>query len=176
MDGTAITSSARGWHGLQLAALAFIGFCGVLSDADPTQPRWLQVGAGIAALAALVLASVAIVLVARVAWPLPGDQLPAEADRLDRAGRRLRVGIALTFLAVALMALAATSSWWPARSAAPPAGTAEPASVVVTDATGATACGRLLDGPTGALRLATAQRTVDVALDAIADIAPVDTC
>ena len=40
-DGTAdrsladLADSRRGWHGVQLAVLAFIGLCGVLSDADP---------------------------------------------------------------------------------------------------------------------------------------------
>jgi hypothetical protein len=61
--------SARGWHGVQLAIIGFIGFCGVLQDGRPDNPTWLQVWAGVLAMAALVLACVATFLVGRVAWP-----------------------------------------------------------------------------------------------------------
>jgi hypothetical protein len=46
--------SARGWHGVQLAVLALIGLCGVLTDSDPGDPRWLRVAAGVAAPAGTV--------------------------------------------------------------------------------------------------------------------------
>lgn len=186
MDTAGITNSARGWHGVQLAALAFIGFCGVLSEGDSANPTWLQVTAGVLALAALVVASVAVLVVAHLAWPLSGDGVTTDESRADRAPRRLRVGVALTFVAVALMALAALSSWWPtdadtgaAAAAAADAGSsttaAEPA-VEITDRAGNTACGRLRAGPAGAIRLATDDRTIDVALAAVADLEPVDTC
>ena len=110
---TEVVRSARGWNGVQLAALAFIGLCGVLSDADAATPRWVQITAGVLALLALVLACASIFLVATVAWPFPSSPGGAP-DRVDAAAvRRLRHGVRLTFVAVAVMALAASGSWWP---------------------------------------------------------------
>lgn len=66
-----LRSSARGWHGVQVAVIGFIGLCGFLQDGRPDNPVWLQVFAGILALAARSCsACVATFLVARVAWPL----------------------------------------------------------------------------------------------------------
>lgn len=50
---------------------------------------WLQVFAGIAALAALAIACVATFLVALVAWPLYGGRQPTgdEPAQLERHGR-----------------------------------------------------------------------------------------
>ena len=81
--------SARGWHGVQLAVIGFIGLCGVLQGGRPDNPMWLQVCAGILALAALAIACLATFLVALVAWPLYGGRRPAgdEAAQLERAGR-----------------------------------------------------------------------------------------
>ena len=64
--------SARGWHGIQLAVIGFVGFCGVMQDGRPDNPTWLQTCAGILVLVALALACAGTFLVARVAWPLFG--------------------------------------------------------------------------------------------------------
>src|ERR687896_1676852 len=85
--------SARGWHGVQLAVIGFIGLCGVLQGGRPENPMWLQVFAGVLALVALALACVATFLVALVAWPLYGGREPAVSDdarELERDGRRLK--------------------------------------------------------------------------------------
>src|SRR4051812_30227980 len=103
-----LRASARGWQGAQLAIIGFIGFCGVVQDGRPDNPMWLQVWAGILALAALVLACGATFLVGRVAWPLYGGRQPEatnETAELERDGRRLRTGLILTFVALALLAL-----------------------------------------------------------------------
>ena len=55
--------SARGWHGVQLAVIGFIGFCGVVQAVRPDNPERLQVWAGIFALVELVL-----VLSRRSSW------------------------------------------------------------------------------------------------------------
>ncbi|MGH2897715.1 MAG: hypothetical protein ACRDMZ_03510, partial [Solirubrobacteraceae bacterium] len=65
-----LRASAKGWHGIQLAALGFIGLCGVIQTGDSTDPRALQVLSGILVLVAFVLACAGIVLVGRAAWPL----------------------------------------------------------------------------------------------------------
>ena len=117
-----LRTSARGWHGAQLAVLGFIGLCGVLqSQGDSPAPRWLQIIAGLLVLAALVLACVSTALVATVAWPVsrwqPEGESPADdAAEVVTGGRRLRLGIVLTFVAVAALALASTASWWPSKS------------------------------------------------------------
>src|SRR5262245_46230180 len=117
-----LANSARGWHGVQLAVLAFIGLCGVLSDTDPRMPRWLEVTAGVLAVSALVASSVSIFVVASVAWPF--SSRAAGGDVPQVAARRLRMGIALTYVAVGLMAFAASSSWWPTGGNARTAGAA----------------------------------------------------
>src|SRR5688500_17195016 len=92
-----LRGSARGWHGVQLAVIGFIGFCGVVQDGRPGNPQWLQVWAGILALAALLLACAATYLVARIAWPLDGGgsrrAVADEEAELARDGRRLRLGV-----------------------------------------------------------------------------------
>src|SRR3954452_16850036 len=87
--------SARGWHGIQLAVIGFIGFCGVLQSGRPDNPTWLQVWAGILVLVALVLACLGTFLVGRVAWPLLGGGEASDAD-LDHEARRLKRGLLLT--------------------------------------------------------------------------------
>ena len=169
-----LASSARGWHGVQLAVLAFIGLCGVLSDSDPTSPRWLQILAGVLAIAALVLSCASIFLVASVAWPFP----TREARTGPEAARRLRLGVTLTYTAVAVMALAASSGWWPTKDEpAPEEGAAAGGQVVqITDGSGSTACGELVAGPAGRIRISTADGPVELATSGLAAIEPVDSC
>jgi hypothetical protein len=167
-----LANSARGWHGVQLAVLAFIGLCGVLSDVDPAMPRWLQVTAGALAAAALIASCLSIFIVARVAWPF--SSRAADGDVPQEAARRLRTGIALTYVAVGLMALAASSSWWPSPDGARIDGSG--ATVRITDQAGRTACGTIIDGPTATIRLATADGPIELAATGLADIVPVDGC
>ena len=79
----ALRASARGWHSVQLAVIGFIGLCGVLQGGRPDNPMWLQVLAGVLALAALAIACVATVLVALVAWPLYGGRSGRSRTRLS---------------------------------------------------------------------------------------------
>ncbi|MET0144025.1 MAG: hypothetical protein ABW328_04465 [Ilumatobacteraceae bacterium] len=174
--------SARGWNGVQLAALAFIGLCGVLSSGGTGAPRWVQIVAGGLALLALGLACSSIFLVASVAWPLssPGGRQPhPHTGGGDRAVNRLRLGVIMTFAAVAAMALAASSGWWPVQSAAsadtPSAGSAA-AVVEITDGNGRTACGELVDAPAGAVRLDTSGGRVELAIARMAAIGPATGC
>jgi hypothetical protein len=115
---TELRSSARGWHGVQLAVLGFIGLCGVLQGtAGEDNPRWLQILAGWFVLLALVLSCVATALVASAAWPVYGSTRVDQPDvgdekEIRRTAYRLRAGIAITFVAVTVLAVAATSSWW----------------------------------------------------------------
>lgn len=198
-----LVASARGWHGVQLAALAFIGLCGVLSDSDPEVPRSVQLAAGVLALVALALACAATFVVATVAWPLPsghppagrpsgttstagavptsgpggrpGTIDPAAAAGAGTAARRLRAGVAMTFMAVALMALAASAGWWPVGEDGD-GGDATAADVRVTVRGGGTACGRLVDAPAGIVRLVTDDGTAEVAIGRLTTIAAVDGC
>jgi hypothetical protein len=177
-----LASTAKGWHGVQLAVLAFIGLCGVLSEGDPGNPRWLDVTSGVLAIAALVLACVAVFLVATVAWPITGggtadDDGSPDSPVQARAARRLRQGVALTFLAVAVMATAASANWWPTEDAAePPDADAGGVAVGITDRQGRLWCGNLVDAPTGAIRVATASGTVEIAVTNVVDITQVDAC
>lgn len=170
-----LRASARGWHGVQLAVLGFIGLCGVLSKSSGENlPRWLQVTAGLLVLGALVLACLATGLVAAVAWPVYGAAPPAPASDAGSApdvlavGRRLRLGIGITYLAVAATALGATSSWWPHRAP-------EPAATEVTT-NGGVACGQLREARPGALALDVDGRNVVIALSDVLQVRPVATC
>ncbi|HEU0287468.1 MAG TPA: hypothetical protein VFR22_10525, partial [Nocardioidaceae bacterium] len=113
-----LRTSARGWHGVQLAVLGFIGLCGVLQRGHEDLPRWLQVLAAVLVLVALAVACLATVLVALAAWPVYAKAPPSDDDQVEvrRTVGRLRIGIALTFVAVALTALATTSQWWPTKA------------------------------------------------------------
>jgi hypothetical protein len=180
-----IAGSARGWNGIQLAVLAFVGLCGVLSEADARHPRWLQVTAGLLAVSALALACLAVFLVASVAWPLANRQAtvrardesgPPDVDRSRGARRRLQSGTALTYVAVAVMALAASANWWPVTDASGADSTPDTAQVLITDIQGNAACGELTEGPAGTIRLATARGTVELSLTALATVGPAADC
>ena len=173
----ALRASAKGWHGVQLAVLGFIGLCGVLQGAAGQDgPHWLQVLAGVLVLIALGLACTATALVATAAWPVHEleEGLSAGAsveDLLHHTARRLRTGIIITFLAVVLLALGATSAWWPTgESSGSGAGLVE-----VTTNQGA-ACGTLEDGDPGTVTISSGGRQVVVPAGAVVRLRPVSAC
>lgn len=168
--GAHLAGSARGWLTVQLSVLGFVGLCGALKGGGAsTAPRGIEALAGVLILLALAVACFATWLVARVAWPLEPE---AEAGT-ERGGRRLRTGIALTFVAVGLVAVAATSSWWPAEPGAGAGGTE--GLVEVTTSAG-TWCGRLGSGGDGVVRLSVAGRSVDIPVSSIAALTPASAC
>jgi drug/metabolite transporter (DMT)-like permease len=167
--------SARGWHGVQLAIIGFIGFCGVLQNGRPDNPMWLQVWAGILALAALVLACVATFLVGRVAWPLYRGRHPVVSDEsveLELEGRRLTTGLVLTFAALAALALGTATGWWP-QDEADGGGNAL---VVVQATSGERWCGPLGEAQPGSLSVSVNGSPVVVSLQDVAAVGPVDSC
>jgi hypothetical protein len=169
-----LRASAKGWHGVQMAVLGFIGLCGVLQRDDSGDPDWLRVWALLMAVGALATALWAIVLVGRAAWPLYGPQpeLPAEADydaRVRVASRQLSRGLALTFVAVALLALGTASAWWPSDSGAEGA-------LVELQANGQRVCGELADAPEGELHVVSGGQTVTIPLQAVSSMHPVVSC
>ena len=168
-----LRASARGWHGAQLAVIGFIGLCGVLQGGRPDNPMWLQVLAGLLALTALVLACAATFLVGRVAWPLYGGrELSDDAAELARGARRIKLGLVLTFAAVALLALGTASGWWPQDGGAGDGG----ALVSVQARSGERLCGSLGEASPGNLSVSVDGRTVRVSLDNVATVSPVDGC
>ena len=76
---TELRTSARGWHGVQLAVLGFIGLCGVLSGGSAA-PQWLEWLSMWLALAALACACVATFLVGAAAWPLYRARVPVSGE------------------------------------------------------------------------------------------------
>ena len=165
--------SARGWHGVQLAVLGFIGLCGVLEqNAGKGNPSWLQWLAGLLVLVAFGLACAATVLVALSAWPIYGSGSSAEgaAGETARTSTRLRTGIAMTFVAVAMLALATSSAWWPGETGS--AGTA----VEVTTRAGVI-CGDLGEpSAQGLLSVAGGGRSVEIDMSDVISVRPVDAC
>jgi hypothetical protein len=173
-----LRASAKGWHGVQLAVLGFIGLCGVLQGAaEQDGPHWLQVLAGVLVLVALVLACTATGLVATAAWPVheleEGAAAGVSVDTLlHHTARRLRLGIAITFVAVVVLAAGATSSWWP-EEAAPSRGGASLVEVTTNDGA---ACGTLQDGGSGSIAIISGGRQVVVASGDIVRLRPVAAC
>jgi hypothetical protein len=173
-----LRASAKGWHGVQLAVLGFIGLCGVLQGAaEPDLPRWLQVLAGVLVLAALVLACIATGLVATAAWPVheleEGAAPGVSVDSLlHQTARRLRLGIAITFLAVVVLAVGATSSWWPEEAASD----GDAASLVEVTTNDGAACGTLLDGEPGTITISSEGQQVVVASGDVVQLRPVAAC
>jgi hypothetical protein len=160
-----LRTSARGWHGVQLAVLGFIGLCGALHDAAGAPgPAWVQRLAAVLVLVSLALACVATALVAGEAWPVrPG----ADGGSRHPVGH-LRLGIALTFLAVGLAALATSSSWWPAGE--------EATGLVVVSTDQGTFCGRLLDSTDGTVVVDVSGQQVAVPLARVSGLRPTSTC
>jgi hypothetical protein len=173
-----LRASAKGWHGVQLAVLGFIGLCGVLqSTAGQDGPHWLQVLAGVLVLIALVLACIATALVATAAWPV--HELEEEAAAGDSAdallhhtARRLRLGIASTFVAVVLLALGATSAWWPTASTS---SDSNAGLVEVTTGDG-TACGQLENANPGTIAVLSSGQTVVINAGDVLRLRPVASC
>jgi hypothetical protein len=158
----ALTASAREWHKLQVAALAFVGLCGVLTGDNGTRlPMWLQSVAGILALLALASAAIGLLLVAVVAWPLGVLKDPTVG------ARRLRAGVGFTCVAVGLTALSASSNWWPQLGADRPV-------QVTTD--GGTACGPIVDSAAGWVDLEVEDAVVRVVLASVVSLRPVESC
>jgi hypothetical protein len=170
--------SARGWHGVQLAVIGFVGLCGVIKRETPSVPTWLEVLSGILVLVSLFLACLATYLVGRVAWPLYDPRRRAGTDDDDpgeivRSSRRLTRGLLLTFVAVALVALASAASWWPSKEEG---GGAAGAAFVEVQAQGSSFCGTLGESPPGTVRVEGGDQPVQVAIDALSSIQPVDGC
>ena len=158
----ALSASAREWHKLQLAALAFVGLCGVLTGDNGTRlPFWLQSVAGLLALLALAVAAMGVLLVALVAWPLGAPADP------DTGARRLRAGVILSCVAVGLTALSASSNWWPQTSAERP--------VQVSTASG-TACGHVVDSAAGWIDLDVRGTVLRIDLVDLVSLRPTDSC
>ncbi|MGH2919110.1 MAG: hypothetical protein ACRDLS_11010 [Solirubrobacteraceae bacterium] len=169
-----LRASAKGWHGVQMAVLGFIGLCGVLQRGDAADPSWLEVWALVLVLVSFFLACLAILLVGRAAWPLYGPQpeLPSEeeyARSLASTSRQLSRGLALTFVSVAVLALATATSWWPSEDAGG-------ASVEVQATSGQTVCGELGEAPSGELRVISDGQPVRVPFDAVTALRVVDGC
>ena len=160
-----LRTSARGWHGVQLAVLGFIGLCGALHDAASAPgPGWVQRLAAVLVLVALALACVATALVAGEAWPVRSG---ADGGSRHPVGH-LRLGIALTFVAVGLAALATSSSWWPAGDDA--------TGLVTVSTDQGTFCGRLLDSADGTVVVDVSGRRVVVPLGRLSGLAPTSAC
>jgi hypothetical protein len=169
-----LRASAKGWHGVQLAVIGFIGLCGVLQGGRPDNPVWLQVWAGVLAVTALVLACVATFLVARVAWPLYGarDEVITDEAAVERDGRRIKHGLVLTFAAVAVLALGTATGWWPQDEGGGDGG----GLVAVEAASGERVCGTLGEADPGNLSVSVDGREVVVSLQNVASVTPVSSC
>jgi hypothetical protein len=161
-----LSSSARGWHTIQVAVLGFIGICGVLRTTGSPAPRPVQWLAAALAVAALAAACVAIFTVGRVAYPV--SDVADGASAVPGATARLRTGIRLTIVALILAVVAALSGWWPAASTA--------AAVAVTATSGQAWCGPLVSGPASAISVRTAHGVITVPAQAIAQVRPVAQC
>ncbi|MCW2712763.1 MAG: hypothetical protein JWP24_2957 [Marmoricola sp.] len=170
-----LRGSARGWHGVQLAVLGFIGLCGVLQQEPVSgEPHWLRVLSGLLVLAAFALACVATVLVALAAWPIyaPRTRTPDEDGEVASTSRRLRLGITLTYVAVAVLALATSSSWWPGGTGSG----ADRRAVEVTTRAGQVCGGLETPSQEGVLAVSAGGRVVEFALSDVASVRPVDAC
>lgn len=164
-----LSTAAKGWHGVQLAVLGFVGLCGVLKDSGPAGvPRDVQAASGLLALGALAVACFAVFLVGFAAWPLYRTAArPVDPRRTSRA---LRTGIALTFTAVALLALSAAASWWPVSAEG-----ALRLPVRVSTGVG-TVCGPLRESGDGFLNVLVDDRVAAVPFGEITTMRPVPSC
>ena len=173
-----LRDSAKGWHGIQLAALGFIGLCGVIQTGEASDPEMLQWLAGALVLVAFGLACAGIYLVGRAAWPLygagPERDGAADARAVALASAQLKRGLLMTFLSIAAVTLATATAWWPKEERGAAGGGA---AVQVQASDGQAWCGRLTEAQqAGTLRVETASEPVVVALDSLASVRPVEGC
>jgi hypothetical protein len=166
-----LRSSARGWHGVQLAVIGFIGLCGVLAGDDSEVPGWVGALALYLALAALAVACLATYQVGRAAWPLYDVRraAPPVAEELLRTSRRITSGLALTFTAVALVALAGASSWWPVDDG-------DDGAAVELQAGGTSICGTLAPAQPGTVAVVTTGGQITVPIERVTALRPADGC
>jgi hypothetical protein len=101
-----------------------------------------------------------------------GHATESPADELRHTGHRLRTGIAVTFVAVACLAVATSAAWWPSGSSSSGSGEAL---VEVRTGTGV-ACGVLRPADAGNLVVDVAGQTFTVALSDVVSVRPVDSC
>ena len=169
-----LRSSARGWHGIQLAVIGFVGLCGVLNG-EGSGPDWVQAVAGYLSLAALAAACIATYQIGRAAWPLYNVRraAPPVSEELLHTSRRITSGLALTFLAVALVALAGLSSWWPSDDDGAGGGGS---ATVQLEAGGTTLCGTLAQAQAGAVAIVAGGRQVTVPIDQLTGLRPANGC
>ena len=155
--------------------IGFVGLCGVLKDPGSNAPHWVQALSGYLALGALAVACIATYEVGRAAWPFYDvDRAPPSVrDELARTSRRIRAGLALTFLAVALVALAGMASWWPSDGGE---GGGAAAATVELEAGGASVCGTLTDAQAGTVAVDSGGRQVAVPIDRLTALRPVGGC
>ncbi|MFI2370865.1 hypothetical protein [Streptomyces sp. NPDC018833] len=170
-----LRASAQGWHGLQLAVLGFVGLCGVLREGGSVQaPRSVQIAAAILALSALAVACCSAFLIGRAAWPLYGARTGSHPPEPRRASRDLRVGIALTFTAVALLALSTSVSWWPSDEGG---GAAAGGTALIRVSTSAsTVCGSLGEGDDGFVTVRVDERVLPLPLSDVVAVRPAASC
>jgi hypothetical protein len=166
-----LRTSARGWHGVQLGVLGFIGLCGALKGSGSSNdPTWLQQLAGLLVLVALALACVATVLVATAAWPVYGSARAAMSpeEEVHRTGRRLRAGIVLTFVAVLVLAVATSSSWWPSSGGK--------GDLVELSTAGGSVCGTLLESEAGTVAVEASGQRFVVPVGEVVSLLPTASC
>jgi hypothetical protein len=107
-----LSTSAKGWHTIQLAVLGFIGICGILQSSN-SAPRGVQIFGAVLAVSALAVAVTAVFMVGQVAWPLFDQTNLSPHERLARAGSALNNGVRLTVIALVLIVVATLMGWWP---------------------------------------------------------------
>jgi hypothetical protein len=169
-----LSASARGWHTIQMAVLGFIGICGVLRTPSGSTPSVVQWLAAIVAVIALAVACLAIFTVGRVAYPVNlATDNSSGAHQIAQAAGRLRTGIRLTVLALILIVIAALSGWWPKTTGNTTSGTT---TIALSDATGQTWCGPVVNGPDGTISIRTVQGVVAVPTQTVARLRPVTSC
>jgi hypothetical protein len=168
-----IRESASNWHRVQLAMFGFAGLCGVLQQiGESSAPRSVQVVAGVLVLVSLAVALLATYLVGRVAWPLYRARATAAdpTEPVDLAGptRSLRSGLVATFAAIVILALAATSGWWPSG------GAGDAGQLVRVDTTNGSVCGRLVEG--GGISVEAQGQVVRIPQGTVTGLTPVSSC
>jgi hypothetical protein len=178
-----VRKAATDWRIAQTALLGLITIVTVLKGPDsisslPSAPRLLV---GVLLFAALTLAAAGTYLVAEVAYGLPrpvrrlrigstaatpAEQAPDETRLALRGTGRLRIGLLLTFVALALMTAAIGVTWYAPQGSA--------STVKVQTAT-STACGELVSGGSSMFLIDTKQGRQTITTAHIVSISPVST-
>lgn len=171
----ALRQLARDWRGGQLGILGLISIVTLIKGSTTIGELGGPAAAatGVLILVSLLTACYAVFALSSAAWgwPMltaqPADRLYFDQQRLTAAIRRVRAGVAYTFVSVLLLAAALALTWYAPSS---------PSDLVRVQGPAGPICGHLLRAGARSVTLSVAGENVRIGWTRVAALRPVASC